>query len=102
MNKIKKFLLKFYSENELAFALASKMGDLDDEEMTDKAVKLIFKDLAKVDGLPEYFRDTARKDVLRFFAATNDKERDVVKGAYARTAFLRSQVLKSRNIDSEE
>lgn len=86
-----------YTEVELAAMLANKLGDLDDVEITSDGVKEIFSEMAGIDGLLNYFKDTMAKDIKRYFSVPDgpigDHDRAIIRGAFSRTAFLRAQCL---------
>lgn len=80
-------------EVELASKLAALTGDIESIEIAKEGKEEIFTDLAGVDGILDFLRDTMVNDIKRYFAAQNDHERDLIRGAFSRTAYLRSQVL---------
>ncbi len=82
-------------EVELASRLADLMGDIDSVEIAKEGTKEIFAQLANVDGLMDFLRDTMVNDIKRYFSAQTDRERDIVRGGFYRTAYIRSQVLDS-------
>ncbi len=82
-----------YSEDELALALAIKLGEQD--EIDDDYEKKIFKDLKGTDGLVKYLREAAAKDIKRYFGATTPTEQNLIRGAFARTMYLKSRVMGS-------
>lgn len=55
----------------------------------------LFKDLGRVDGFQEYLKDTLINDMKRYFVSQTDKDRDMIKGAFNRTIYIRSKILKS-------
>lgn len=83
------------NEQELAGRLAMLLGDTDSVEMTKDATKEIFTAMGGIDGILDYLRDTMVADVKRYFAAQNDHDRDIIRGGFSRTAFLRSQIIDS-------
>lgn len=80
-------------EIELASKLAELMGDLDSVEITKDGAKEIYRAIGNVDGLLDHLKDIMLNDIRRYFAAQTEKERDIIRGGYSRTAYLRSQVL---------
>lgn len=84
-----------YNEIELAAMLADKLGDLDVVDITKPGIKEIFQAMSGIDGLLDYLKDTMGADIKRYFAAQTDHERDLIRGAFARTSFLRASILDS-------
>lgn len=82
-----------YSEDELSFALARKLGVLDpiDKEYEQK----IFEDLKGTDGLVQYLREAAARDKDRYFGAASKEEQLVIRGSFARTMYLVSRIVKT-------
>jgi hypothetical protein len=91
-----KFLIKEvekeYTDIELSEKLAAKLGNSDLMELPEAAHARIYKEMANIDGIQDLFRDTMVADLRRYFAATNDHDRDLVRGGFSRTAYLRAQV----------
>ena len=85
------------NEVELAAQLAEKLGDIDSLDITTEGAQQIFDQLAGVDGLLDFLRDTMVNDIKRYFAAQTDKERDIIRGGYSRTAYLRDSILDKMN-----
>lgn len=82
-----------YTEDELSFMLAEKLGVLD--SVDDEYEKKIFADLKETDGLVQYLRECAARDKDRYFGATTKEEQLVIRGAFARTMFLKAKIMKS-------
>ena len=82
-----------YSEVELAGMLADKLGNFDITEIAPEGVKEIYQGLAGVDGLLDYLKDTMIQDIKRYFAATTDHDRDLIRGAFSRTSYMRARIL---------
>lgn len=82
-----------YTEAELAFALAQKLGiqDAIDEEYEKK----IFLDLKGTDGLVQYLREAAARDKDRYFGAQTPQEQLIIRGSFARTMFLVGKIVNS-------
>ena len=69
---------------ELAEAMESPI-----KENKDKKFELaIIKDLKDVENIQEYLFMLMGLDMKRYFGAANDAERDRLKGAFSRTAYL--------------
>lgn len=81
------------TEDDLAFRLAEKLGVLD--AIDGEYEKKIFADLKETDGLVQYLRECAARDKDRYFGATTKEEQLVIRGAFARTMFLKAKIMKS-------
>ncbi len=97
---IKNFLTKLgyvqrdindYSEDELALALANKLGVQD--EIDTEYEKKIFQDLKGTDGLVKYLREAGARDINRYFAAATPAEQSLIRGAFARTMYLKGRIM---------
>lgn len=55
----------------------------------------IFAELAKVEGLSEYLRDTMNLDIMRYFQCTPEQQQ-LVKGAYMRTWNFSQKLKKAK------
>lgn len=86
-----------YTEEELALALATKLG-VQDEIDTDYEKK-IFADLKGTDGLVQYLREAAARDKDRYFGATTKEEQLIIRGAFARTMFLVGKITRTDSSD---
>ena len=78
------------TEDDLAYRLAEKLG-VQDEIDTDYEKK-IFLDLKGTDGLVQYLREAAARDKDRYFGAASKEEQLVIRGAFARTMYLKSRI----------
>jgi hypothetical protein len=67
----------------------------------DETVRL-FAELAKVDGIDDYLRDTMGEDLKRYWLAQDDLARAQVKGAYSRTMYFRGLLKKVREMQEIE
>lgn len=78
------------TEDELALMLAFKLGTQDaiDPEYESK----IFADLKGTDGLVQYLREAAARDKDRYFGCTTKEEQLIVRGAFARTMYLKAKI----------
>lgn len=63
----------------------------------------VIADLASIQNIFEYLDDLAAKDVYRFFAAVDDRERNLVRGAYLRTTYLKKLLAthKAKSLDKK-
>lgn len=86
-------MIDSFTEDELALALAMKLGVQD--EITKDYEKKIFADLKGTDGLVAYLREAAARDKDRYFGAQTDAERSVIRGAFARTMYLKTKIMNS-------
>lgn len=82
------------TEDFLCGEIARMVGDPTEYTLEKKQEDLFFKDLSRVEGVQEYLRATMARDMQRDFAATNE-QRPIIRGAFARTAYLRSRLSKS-------
>ncbi len=81
------------NEIELAAALAEKLGDIQSVEITKDGAKEIYQHMGNIDGLLDHLRDTMVNDIKRYFAAQTDIERSIIRGAFSRTSYFRSQIM---------
>lgn len=86
-------------ESEMMLMFAESLGDISETKMEPEYEEKLFAELQSVDYLRDYLRATIARDMQRYFAATNDEQRQLIKGAIARTAYLRSRL--SENPDHE-
>lgn len=87
-------IFKKETKPEDAFAKALEIGNIEDINLTKEGEDTILADLAGIDGILDYLRDTMSKDIKRYFAAQTEKERDIIRGAFARVAYLRAEIVK--------
>ncbi len=57
-----------------------------------------FKELAKIEGVLEYFAMVQAKDMRRYFSAPTDSGRDQIKGHYMFAKYLYDRVIKEREV----
>ena len=79
------------TEDQLAYRLAEKLGVLD--EIDSEYEKKIFRDLKGTDGLVQYLREAAARDKDRYFGAATKEEQLVIRGAFARTMYLKARIM---------
>lgn len=77
-------------EEELINALAECIDP--NLALYDEEKARIFTELAKIDGIQDFFRAVMAQDMRIYFQAGSDKERDGVRGAYSRVAWLRAGI----------
>mgnify|MGYP001587398077 CR=1 FL=1 len=85
-----------YTEDELAKMLADKLGVQD--EIDSDYEKKIFLDLKGTDGLVQYLREAAARDKDRYFGAASKEEQLVIRGAFARTMYLKSRIAGAEDV----
>lgn len=83
-----------FTDIELATELARRQGDLDSTTITHEEGEKIYKELGAIDGLVELLRDTMVNDIRRYFAAQTEKERDIIRGGFARVAYWKAIITK--------
>ena len=81
-----------FTEEELSYMLVSLLGD-EDDELGEKEEQKIFSEAKKVEGLVEYLRRTATKDVKRYFGVPTPHEQLIIRGSFARTLYLKSKIM---------
>lgn len=94
------FLKGFLTEEELielSITIFSYGEDTPDKEMEAE----MFEDLSGVENFMEYLRQTMFNDVNRYFSASSEANRNQVKGAYSRSMYLRSRVMKANEKKKE-
>lgn len=79
-----------YDEDTLSLMLAEKLGVQD--EIDSDYEKKIFLDLKGTDGLVQYLREAAARDKDRYFGAASKEEQLVIRGAFARTMYLKAKI----------
>lgn len=73
---------------ELEIELLSRYGDIFEYTIDKQEEKIIMKELKKINGLLNYLKATQAKDVTRYFSAQDEKQRDLIRGAFHRTLYL--------------
>ena len=63
-----------------------------------KNERVIFSKIKEIEGVQEYLAETLARDIRRHFNAQNDIERATVKGAYARTLYLKAQLADEKPV----
>jgi len=62
------------------------------ETIDKKLEEAVFDDLRKIDSFQEYLQVTLGLDMKRYFSASTDAEREQIKGAFGRTAYLSGKI----------
>lgn len=81
---------KDLTEDELALLLAHSLGLQD--EFDAEWERKIFESLKGTDGFMEYLRVCAARDKDRYFGAAKIEEQLIIRGAFARTMYLKSRL----------
>lgn len=81
-----------FTEEELLIELSTFL-DPTEMRMGRTAVADVFERLSNTEGVAEYLRNMMEMDMKRYFAASSDEQRAQIKGAYSRTAYLRSMII---------
>lgn len=87
-------ILGLYKEpttDELCELLAKRMFD-EDSSLEKEQEEKLFESLKHIEGLQAYLQDTANRDIRRYFGASDDKERNLTRGAFARTVYFLSRI----------
>ena len=80
------------TESETLLEFAEFFGDISEYKM-DKEIELeMFDKLKKVENFNEYLRSAIARDMQRYFAATDDVQRNLIKGTIARTSYLKGRM----------
>lgn len=80
-----------YTEEQLLSQLGRSLTGLD-ITVDEKKDLLLFKELKEVEGLMEYLRETAARDIQRYFEAATKEEQLMIRGTYARTMYFWKKV----------
>lgn len=79
------------TEDYLCYELAKYIGDPNEYTIDQKLEEEFFNGLARVNYVNEYFKSMMAKDMQRDFGSADDS-RQMIRGAYARTAYLKSRM----------
>ena len=82
-----------HTEADLELLLLESYGDIFDDEVERAEEEVILKQVGDVEGFVQYMRKMANNDMRRYFAAVTDKDRDVIRGAFARTVYLKNRAV---------
>ncbi len=75
------------TEEFLALRLAQLVGDPTEYSISKEEDAKFFQDLSRVDNAAQMLRATAAKDMVRYFGATDDHQRGLIRGAFSRTTY---------------
>lgn len=84
------------NEYYLADYYGKLVGDPTDSDITKADEDSFFKDLARVDKARDFFKATMARDMQRYFSAPDQKSRDVIQGAFARTVYFRGKLKEAQ------
>ena len=106
MNLLKKFgyvKINELTEIEKLDLIIYAFGNPSNCEVSEQLDKEFFTDLSKIDTAAEYLKNTAGKDISRYFAAKDESERMVVRGGFLRTAYLLKKIkqIRQNNLQQE-
>jgi len=82
-------------ESELLGRYGDILGTIIDKKLEDK----IFQELKNIDGLPNYLQAMLNKDIIRYFSAQEDNSRDLIRGAFVRTLYLKKRIKSKDKLD---
>lgn len=80
-------------ERNLMLEFAEAIGDISEYKIEPELEDKLFEELANVDYLHEYLKATIARDMQRYFAATDEMQRNLIKGQIARVSTLRAKVV---------
>jgi len=92
LKEVRDLTKKPFTEYELSSMYLDTLGDLTDFVHNEKEETKMFNDVKGISGFAEYLRAMSAYDVRRYFSAENDKQRDLIKGLFARAIYLRSRL----------
>jgi hypothetical protein len=87
-------------DSDIGFMYAEKLGNVNEYTFPKKEEKKLFENLSAVDSFVDYLRATTAKDIQRYFAAEDDRQRDIIRGALSRTMFFHGMT-KGRSSSKE-
>lgn len=71
-----------------------------DGEIDEKAEKIMFQELSKVEYFMDWIDLIIAQDIKNYFNATNDKVRDTIRGNSMRLTDLKKRCVKSNIVES--
>lgn len=80
-----------YTEEQLMSMLGRNFIGVDTAS-DEKRDLILFKELKGIEGFVEYLRETAARDIQRYFEAATKEEQLMIRGTYARTMYLMNMV----------
>lgn len=90
------------TDEEILSLYVNNLGSVLDYSIEKKQERDLFNELSSIEGFSDYLKATTAKDIQRYFAAENDSQRDIIRGAVSRTMFFRSQLRTTREEKKKE
>lgn len=87
---------------ELESELISRYGNLADSILEKDLEEKILDDLRKIDGLPKFLQGFMNMDIIRYFQAQDDNSRNIIRGAYQRTMYLKNKIKAKKKLDKSD
>jgi len=72
--------------------LLIRYNSLEETNIDKKEEDFIYKKLKQIDGLSQYLTRVANQDVVKYFSATTDEQRALLKGSFARTLYIKNKL----------
>lgn len=102
MKNILKILNRFgfyhSSQVDLNFVLnkiVEHVGDPRDYGLNKKVEEQVFRDMSRVENINKFLNATLAADIQREFTCQDDTQRGLIKGAFGRTAYFKSGIMKN-------
>lgn len=89
------------NEDYLCQELSKYIGDPTEFSIEPEQEKKLFQELSRIYGINEYLKATMAKDMQRDFGSPQD-QRQLIRGAFARTAYIKSKVLEANKSLTQE
>lgn len=89
---------KDYSIEELEEKLLEKY-DLNDCKFDTKFENEIIEELKTVNNLHHYLQILINKDIIRYFPAQDDNQRNLIRGAFVRTLYIKNKLKATKKLD---
>lgn len=83
-------------------ALVERYGDPREYTPSKEHEAELFGRLARVDGFQDYLKATSGQDIIRYFSAQDEAQREMARGAYARTLYMENQIKKARKPQKQQ
>jgi len=97
----KKFDWRDKSTVELEKELLGRYGDLFGIVIDKKLEDKIVQDLKNIDGLSKYLQDLMNKDIVRYFSAQDETQRNLIKGSLTRTLYIKNKMTRKKKLDNK-
>lgn len=88
-NLLERFLFKGFKEDMYA------------DGITPEELVLFFKDLSRIDKIDEILKSIIKRDRVAYFNASNNEEREKVRGAFYRVLWLLREIRNQRKIEEK-